>query len=118
MMLDAFSLGRQRMTQSQGAHLLRQVMRMAAHDRTMSLATAAELRRTRRMVTGATGTLLLVHLGAGAVDLGAALGLVRALLLLGELPAHHALQDVLARLETENLIGELDPCRRPCLRGW
>src|SRR5690606_5760100 len=40
-------------------------------------------------------------------DFRAALGLVRALLLLGELPAHDALQDVFARVEAEDLVGEL-----------
>ena len=100
-------LGRQRMLQAERAHLLRQVVLMAADDRAVGLAAAAELRSASRMVTGAARTLLLVHLGAGARDFGAALGLVRALLLLGELPAHDALQDVLARIEAEDLVGEL-----------
>jgi len=57
-------------------------------------------------VTGATGALLLVELGAGARDLGATERLVRALLALGELVADHALQDVFAGLETEDLVGQ------------
>src|SRR5690606_5792033 len=89
------------------ADLLGQVVLMAAHDRAVGLAAAAELRSARRMVTGAARTLLLVHLGAGARDLGATLGLVRALLLLGELPAHDAGEDVLARVEPEYLFVEL-----------
>src|SRR5690606_155129 len=80
---------------------------MAAHDRAVRLATAAELRSASGMVTGAARTLLLVHLGAGARDFRAALGLVRALLLLGELPANDALEDVLTRIEAEDLVGEL-----------
>ena len=81
---------------------------MAASNRAVRLTTAAELRSASRMVTGAARTLLLVHLGAGARDFGAALGLMRALLLLGKLPAHDALQNVFARIETENRVGELD----------
>src|SRR5690606_5402220 len=88
--------------------LLRQVMSMIARDRTVSLATAAELRRARGRVPGTAGALLPVHLGAGAGDVSAGLRLVRALLPLGELPAHDALQDVLARLQPEDGIGELD----------
>src|SRR5690606_20720253 len=68
---------------------------------------APELRSTRRMVAGAARTLLLVHLGARAGDFRAALGLVRTLLLLGELPAHDAGQDVLARVEPEDRLVEL-----------
>src|SRR5436190_22391923 len=58
-------------------------------------------------MAGAAGALLLVHLGAGARDVGAPLGLVRALLALGQLPAHEALQEVLARVEPEDRLGEL-----------
>jgi hypothetical protein len=94
--------------QAERTNLLGQVVLVAAHDRTVRLAAAAKLRSASRMVAGAARTLLLVHLGAGARDFGAALGLVRALLLLGELPAHNALQDVLARVKTENLFRELD----------
>src|SRR5690606_36462622 len=67
-----------------------------------------ELRSTSRRVTGAARTLLPVHLGAGAGNLRAALRLVRTLLFLGKLPAHDALQDVLARVETEDLVRQLD----------
>src|SRR6185312_6109197 len=98
--------GRKSVLQPKGAHLLRQVMLMAAHDRAMRLAAAAKLRSACRMVTGAARTLLLVHLGAGAGHFGTALGLVGALLALSQLPAHDALQDVLARVEAENALGE------------
>src|SRR5690606_1805109 len=89
-------LGRQRVLQPECANLLGTVVLMAANDRPMGLAAAAELRGTSRMVTGATGTLLLVHLGAGTFDFRTPLGLVRTLLLLGKLPANHPLKDVLA----------------------
>src|SRR5690606_26384572 len=88
-------------------HLLGKIMLMAAHDWAVGLAAAAKLRRTSRMVTGAARTLLLVHLGACAGNLGASLGLVRALLLLGKLPAYDALQDILARIQSEDRFAEL-----------
>src|SRR4029077_17490599 len=59
---------------------------------------------------------LLVHLLAGAPDLGAALGLVGAGLALVELPLHAALDDVLARLEAEDAVGELDRTGRLALK--
>jgi hypothetical protein len=82
------------MTQSQRTNLLGKIVGVAADDWTVSLATAAELRGACSVVTGAARTLLLEHLGAGAGDLGTAEGLVTALLLLGELPAHDALDQV------------------------
>src|ERR1700750_809121 len=54
------------------------------------------------------GALLLVHLLAGAPDIGAALRLVGAGLTLGELPVDAALDDILARLETKNGVGKLN----------
>ena len=69
--LAGLRLGRQRVAQRERAHLLRQVVRVAAHDRTHRAAAAAELRHARRAVTGAAGALLLVHLLAGAMDVGA-----------------------------------------------
>ncbi len=90
------------------ANLLGKVVRVAANNRAVGLTTAAELRSACRMVTSAARTLLLVHLGTGAGDLRHGLGLVGALLLLGELPAHHAGENVLARLEAENRVGQGD----------
>src|SRR4030095_5965902 len=49
---------------------------------------------------------------AGAPDIGAALGLVRAGLTLVELPLYAARDDVLARLQTENLVRKLDRAGR------
>src|SRR5579862_4266706 len=96
------------MAKRERADLLRQVGCMRAHDRTERTATTAELRHAGRAVTGAAGALLLIHLLASAPDFGAALGLVRASLALVELPLHAALNNVLARLKTEDAFGELD----------
>src|ERR1700754_2635418 len=95
------------MLERERPHLLRQVGRMAAHPRTERTATAAELRHAGRAVTGAAGALLLVHLLAGAPDVGAPLRLVRAGLALVELPLHAARDDVGARLEAEDGVGQL-----------
>src|SRR6202020_1540238 len=111
-----FGLGRERMAKRERADLLGQTGRMRTHHGTEGTATAAELRHAGRAVTGATGALLLVHLLAGAPDLGAALGLVGAGLTLVELPLHAALNDVLARLEAEDAVGKLDRTGRFALK--
>src|SRR5215813_6661057 len=80
---------------------------MGANHRAKGTAAAAELRHAGRAMASATRTLLLVHLLAGAPDLGAALRLVSAGLTLVELPLHAAGNDVRARLETEDLVREL-----------
>src|SRR4029450_175583 len=103
-------------------HLLRQVGRVRANHRTERTATAAELRHAGRAVTGAAGALLLVHLLAGAPDIGAALRLVRSGLALVELPLHATLDDVGARLQDENPGPERDGLHfssisRPLLPG-
>src|SRR5580765_6350947 len=96
------------MLERKRAHLLRQVGRMRANDRAERTATAAELRHARRAVTSTAGALLLVHLLAGAPDLGAPLGLVSPGLALVELPLHATLDQVLSRLQTEDRVGQLD----------
>src|SRR5260370_19777406 len=78
-----------------------------SHHRTEGTAAAAELRHPCRAVTRTAGALLLVHLLAGAPDFGAALGLVGPGLALVELPLHTAGDDVLARLETKDLVRKL-----------
>src|SRR5437588_11357044 len=96
------------MLERERANLLRQAGGMGAHHRTERTAAAAELRHAGRAVTGTAGALLLVHLLAGSPDIGAALRLVGAGLALVELPLHATGDDILARLETENLVRELD----------
>src|SRR5690606_32745947 len=86
--------------------LLRQVVFVAANNRAMSLATAAELRCTSRRVTGAARTLLAVHLGTGAGNVRTGLRGMRALLALCELPANNAVENVFAGIQTENLLGD------------
>src|SRR6185312_3242436 len=81
---------------------------MAANDWTERPAAAAELRGALRAVTGAAGALLRMHLLAGAVDLAAQLGLVRATLTTGELPIDATLNDVRPRFETEDVVRHLD----------
>src|ERR1700756_574136 len=105
------------MLERKRANLLRQVGGVRTHHRTEAPATAAELRHAAGAVTGAAGALLLVHLLAGAPDLGAALGLVGTGLTLVELPLHAALDDILARLQTEDAFGELDRTGRLALKG-
>src|SRR6266702_7878329 len=96
------------MLESKRADLLRQVGGVRTHHRTEGTTAAAELRHAGRAVTSTAGALLLVHLLAGAPDLGAALGLVGAGLTLVELPLHATRNDVLARFQAENLVRELD----------
>src|SRR5581483_12469915 len=90
---------------------------MGAHHRAKGSAAAAELRHAGGAMASAAGTLLLVHLLAGAPDFGATLGLVRAGLALVELPLHAAGDDVLTRLETKNLVRQLDRARRFAFEG-
>src|SRR3954451_9539780 len=96
------------MAKRQRSNLLRQIGSVGTHHRTERTAAAAELRHPGRAVTRTAGALLLVHLLAGAPDIGATLRLVGAGLTLGELPVDAALDDILARLEAENRIGKLN----------
>src|SRR5262245_53473167 len=101
-------LARQRGLQRQLAHLLRQLGRMAAHHRAEDDGAAAELRRAQAALAGAARALLLVGLARRAADLADALGLVRALAALVELPVDGARQDILADRQAEDLVGEID----------
>ncbi len=96
------------MTHRQLAHLLRQVVLERADDRTHGATAAAELRHAHRAVTGAAGALLLVHLLAGAGDVGAAERLGRTGATLGELILHHARDQIGARLEAEHVVRQFD----------
>src|SRR5690606_27471631 len=96
------------MTQTECSDLLRQIMIMRAHNRTMSLTTATELWCTCRMVTSATRTLLLVHLGTGTSNLSTRKRRVSALLATSQLPAHYTLKNVIARIKTEDFFVQLD----------
>src|SRR5690606_21952063 len=78
--------------QGGGLHLLRGPLRVVPRHGTVHDATAGELRRAGRALTGATGALLAVRLLATTGDLAAGLGLVRALTR-GGLLCHHDLVD-------------------------
>ncbi len=69
----------ERATQSGGDHLLRGPLRVVTRHGTVHDATAGELRRTGRALTGAAGALLAVRLAAATADLATSLGLVGAL---------------------------------------
>src|SRR6185312_15162008 len=115
--IAVLGFGGERVLESQCAHLLRQVGGMGADHWAKGSAAAAELRHAGRAMASATRTLLLVHLLAGAPDLGAALGLVRAGLALVELPLDAAGNDVLARLETKDLVRQLNRARSFAFEG-
>src|SRR6185312_1063825 len=100
------SLGRERVLERQSADLLGQVDRMAARGRTEGAAATAELRRTAAAMTSGTAALLLAPLLAGESDLGAVLHVMGAGHGLEALVAHHAMENVGPRLETENLVLE------------
>src|SRR5262249_27998243 len=105
-------LGGQRVLERERAHLLRQTDRVAARGRAERAAATAEQIDPRRAVAGRTGALLPVHLLAGTVDLGAVPAVMGTALALGELPVDATVQDVRARLETENRIRQLDRAGR------
>src|SRR5215470_19094560 len=90
---------------------------MAARGRAERAAATAEQVDLGRAMAGGAGALLPIHLLAGAVDLAAVLDVVGAGLALGQLPHHAALQDVDARLETENVVRDGDAARRLALEG-
>ena len=92
--------------------LLGQVVRVAARRRPLVGAAVAEGRRLARAVPGAAGALLAVDLLGRVADLRLAQHRVGAGLALGQLPAHHPVQDVGARLEAEDRVVELDRPRR------
>src|SRR6185437_6170977 len=70
--------------------------------------TAAKLRRAQRALARLAGALLLEGLLGRAGDVRDALGLVRTGAALGELPVDDARQNVGARRQAEDAVGELD----------
>src|ERR1700678_3026164 len=81
---------------------------MAAHHRAERAAAAAEQVGALGAVAGAASALLLVHLLTGAPELGAPLDLGGAGATFGELPYDAALDEILARLQPENRVGQVD----------
>ena len=102
-------------TQGGGLHLLRGPLAVVARHGAVHDATAGELRRADRALTGATGALLLVRLLAAAGDLAAGLRLVRALAGGGELGHDDLVHQRDVRLHVEDVAGQLDRAglRRP-----
>ena len=103
-----FCLRRQRVPQRERPDLLRQADLVAARMRAERAAAAAEQVDARRAVTGGAGALLPVHLLAGAVDVGPVLHFMRAGAALGQLPDDAAVDQIGARFEAENGVGQCD----------
>src|SRR5262249_49472416 len=101
-------LGRQRVLEAQRLHLLRQIELVAVHDRTHGLGAPDVERSGTRTVTGAAAALLRAGLLLRAVHFRAGQDLVIAAAALGELPNDHALDQILARLKTEDGVVEFD----------
>src|SRR4029079_927856 len=86
-----------------GLHLLGGALVVAARVRTVDDATAGELRRAGRALTGAAGALLLVGLATTTADLAATLGGVRALASSGLLGHHDLVHERDVDLDVEDL---------------
>src|SRR5690606_7365976 len=98
---------RKRRLESKLAHLLRQIEGMTARRRAEDDGALAPLRAADRAVARAPGSLLAPRLAAAAGNLADPLCVMRALLALRELPAHHARQDIGARRQAEYLIRQV-----------
>ncbi len=98
----------ERTAQSGGDHLLRGPLRVVARHGTVHDATAGELRRTGRALTGAAGALLAVRLLAATADLGTSLGLVGALTGRSELRHDDLVHQRNADLRVEDLGRQLE----------
>ena len=94
--------------QGGGLHLLGGALAVVARRRAVDDATAGELRRADRALTGAAGALLLVRLAAAAADLAAGLGVVRALPGRGQLGHDDLVDQRDVDLDVEDLGGQLD----------
>src|SRR6185312_17146488 len=99
---------RQRGLERESPYFLLQAEFVAAHDRAEDHGAAAELRRAQAALAGAAGAFLLPRLLGRALDVADLLGLVGTGAAFGELPIHHAGENVLAHWQAENFIGQLD----------
>jgi hypothetical protein len=99
------------MLKRQRSHFLRQADGVTASMRAKRTAAATKQIDARRTVTRGASALLPVHFLTGAHDICAVLDLMRAALTLGQLPHDTAVNNVGARLETENGIGQRDGAR-------
>ncbi len=89
-------------------HLLGRALRVVARLRPVHDATTGHLRRADRALTGVTRALLLEGLAAGARDLAATLGRVRALASRRELRDDDLVDERDVRLDVEQRGGQLD----------
>src|SRR5579871_2721758 len=96
------------MLQPEGAHLLRQIERVAVLDRAHRLCAAHEEGRRSRTMARLAGALLAIHLLFGTIDFASREHLVCAGAALRELPYDDSLQEIGARLESKNGIVEFD----------
>ena len=102
--LAGLGLGRKRMLERQRADLLGKIDGVAARLGTEGTTAAAELRSRRGAVTGDAAALLLAELlGGQAISPRCLTSWVPAMRL-ELLVAHHAVQDVGARLEAEHVV--------------
>src|SRR5262249_21678236 len=101
-------LGGERMLERERAHLLRQANGVTAGVRAEGAAAAAEQIDARGAMARRAGAFLPVHFLAGARDLRPVFDLVGAALTLRQLPHHAAMNDVGARLESENGVRQRD----------
>src|SRR5262249_27793552 len=104
--LARLGLGGERMLQSQRAHLLGQFDGVAPWFGAEHLAAAAPLGHRLVAMTGIARALLPVHLLARDGDFRPVLHVMRAGHALQELIAHHAVDQILARLQSEDGIAE------------
>src|SRR4029077_484459 len=101
-------LGGQRMFERQRAHFFGKPDGVTARVRAERAAAATEQIDARGAVTRGAGALLPVHFLAGACDIRPVLDLMRAALAFRQLPDDAAMNDVGARLEPENRVGQRD----------
>jgi len=84
---------------------------------TPDLAAAHENTGLARTVTRSAATFLVAKLFRRTVDFAARLGLVGTLLALVELPLDNPVNDVNARLKTENVVRQLNRACLLCVNG-
>src|SRR5205814_830910 len=97
----------QRTAQRGGLHLLRRPLGVVPGYRTVYHATAGELRRADRSLTGPAGALLLVRLLTAATHLATVLRFVRTLPRRGQLGHHDLVHQRDVGLHVEHVVGQL-----------
>src|SRR5256885_3806554 len=106
--LPRLSLGRQGHLEAQRPNLLVERRVEVANARSVGLAAADEDRCPAIAVTSGAAALLPTELLAGAIDLGTLAGCAGGAAALLELPRDDAVKDVGTRLDSEDVVVELD----------